>query len=152
MQLKIIPLNVVEENVYTQLFPPDGDYVTWIRANNPDYPEFEASNVKVHLYHLKEDEWPHLFLTVPKTYESLIREHLRSKDGFGDYNTVYLEVDIELLHLYILKKTSIVRGPRSQGQSTIHIQTKLDDDTLIKDWVEVGMPEPWVERNLQRKV
>ncbi|MDE0084867.1 MAG: hypothetical protein OXU23_04080 [Candidatus Poribacteria bacterium] len=35
MELRIIPINVVEEKVHAQLFPPDGDYVTWIRANNP---------------------------------------------------------------------------------------------------------------------
>ena len=143
MQLRIIAINVVEEKVYAQLFPPDGDYVTWIRANNPDYPEFEACNVKLHLFHLEKDEFPHRAFIFPKAYESLIREHLIGKDGFGDYSTVYLEVDMELLLRYALKKVSIVREPKGQGNPTIHFNTKLDDDTLIKDWIEAGMPEPW---------
>ena len=104
MQLRIISFNVVEVKVNRQLFPPDGDYVTWIRANNPDYPEFYAYNVKFHLFHSEEDEWLYRSLSPSETDESLIREHLRGKDGFGDYSTVYLEVDMELLLLYTLKK------------------------------------------------
>ena len=73
MQLRIIPLNAVPEKVFRQLFPPDGDYVTWISANNPDYPEFEACNVKLHLFHSEEDEWPSRSLIPSKTDESLIR-------------------------------------------------------------------------------
>ena len=143
MQLRIIPLNVVIEKVYTQLFPPDGDYVTWIRANNPDFPEFEACDVKLHLFHSQEDEFPHRSLTVPETYELLIREHLRSNEGFGDYNTVYLEADIDLLLLYTLKTVSIVRSPKGKRNPSIHFRTQLDKNTLIKDWIDAGMPEPW---------
>lgn len=143
MDLRIIPLNVVEEEVHAQLFPPDGDYVTWIRANKPDFPEFDASRVRLHLYHLEEDEWPHRSLVVPKTYESLLREYLKGQDGFGDYSTIYLEVDFELLLLYTVKEVSIVRGPKSLGKPSIHLWTKLDDAPLIKDWIETGMPEPW---------
>ena len=143
MQLRIVPLNVVEEEVHAQLFPPDGDYVTWIRANNPDCPEFETSNVKLHLFHLEEDEFPYRAFIFPKTYESLIREHLRDNDGFGDYSTIYLEVDMELLFQYTLKEVSIVRPPKGQQNPSIHFRTKLDDKTFIKDWIEAGMPEPW---------
>ena len=148
MQLRIIPLNVVKEEVHAQLFPPDGDYVTWIRANNPDYPEFEASNVKLHLFHLEEDEFPHRAFIFPKTYELLIREHLRDNDGFGDYSTIYLEVDMELLLLYTQKKVSIVREPKGLEKPTIHFSTKLDDDAFIKDWIKAGMPEPWRSETL----
>ena len=144
MDLRIIPINVTEEKVVCTLFPPDGDHVTWIRANNPDYPEFEASDVIFHLFHSREDEWPHRSLTVPETYESLIREKLRNTDGFGDYSTVYLEVDIELLLLYALKKVSIVREPKGQGKPTIHFRTRLDNDAFIEGWIKAGMPEPWV--------
>lgn len=143
MELRIIPLNVVEEKVYTQLFPPDGDHVTWIRANNPDYPEFDESRVKLHLFHLRKDEYPHRSLTIPKTYASLIREHIRSKDGFGDYDTVYVEIDMELLLLYIIKKVIIVRGSKGQGKPTIHVWARLDGTPLIEDWIKAGMPEPW---------
>ncbi len=143
MQLRIIPLNAVSEKVFRQLFPPDGDYVTWIHTNNPDYPEFEACNVFFHLFHSEEDEYPYRSFIVPKRYESIIRDHVRSKDGFGNYDTVYLEVDMELLLLYTLKSVSIVRVPKGQGNPTIHFRTKLDSDTLIKDWIKAGMPEPW---------
>ena len=143
MQLRIVPLNVVEEEVHAQLFPPDGDYVTWICANNPDYPEFEASNVKLHLFHLEEDEFRYRGLIFPKTYEPLIREHLRGKDGFGDYSTMYLEVDMEVLLRYTLKRTSIVREPKGEKKPTIHFRAELDGDTLIEGWIEAGMPEPW---------
>lgn len=144
MQLRIIPLNVVQEQVFRQLFPPDGDYVTWISDNNPDYPKFEAYNVAFHLFHSDvTDEYPARSLIVPERYKSIIREHLRGTDGFSDYSTVYLEVDMELLLLYTEKKVTIVRGPKSQGNPTIHFRTKLDGDRLIKDWIEAGMPEPW---------
>ena len=143
MDLRIILLNVVEEKVYRQLFPPDGDCVTWIRANNPNYPEFDESRVKLHLFHLRKDEYPHRSLSPSEKDESLIREHLRSKDGFGDYSTVYLEVDMELLLPYTLKKVSIVREPRSQGKPTIHFWTRLDGDAFIENWIKAGMPEPW---------
>ena len=143
MQLRIIPLNVVEEKVHAQLFPEDGNYVTWIRANNPDYPEFEAGDVKLHLFYLEEDEWPERSLIVPKSYESQIREKLRNNDGFGDYNSVYVEIDIGLLLPYTEKRVSIVRQPRGQGHPTIHLAAELDGDTLIKGWIEAGMPEPW---------
>ena len=143
MQLRVIPINVTEEKVYTQLFPPNGDYVAWIRANNPDCPEFEESNVALHLFHSDEKEWPSRSLITSKTDESLIRDHLRNKDGFGDYSTVYIEVDIELLLLYAVKEVSIVRPSRGQGNPTIHFSTELDDDPFIKDWIEAGMPEPW---------
>ena len=142
MQLRIIPLHVVEEKVYTQLFPPDGDYVTWIRANNPDCPEFEVCNVRLRLFHSEEDEFPHRTLGIPERYESLIRDHLRDQEGFGDYFSVYLEIDIELLLLYTLKSISIVRGPKGK-RAAIHFTTTLDGNTLIKDWIEAGMPEPW---------
>lgn len=145
MDLIIIPLNVVEIKVNKQLFPPDGDYVTWIRDNNPDCPEFDASHVELHLYHLEEDGWPHRSVIVREPYKSLLRAHLRSNDGFDNYSTVFLEVDFELLLLYTLKEVSIVRGPKSQGKLRIHLWTKLDDDPLIKDWIEAGMPEPWVK-------
>ena len=144
MQLRIIPLNVVEEEVHAQLFPPDGDYVTWIRANNPDYPEFEASNVQLHLFHSQEDEFPHRSLIVPETYELLIREHIGNTDGFGDYDTVYLEVEIDLLLQYTLKSVAIVRPPKGQGNPSIHFETELDEDALIDGWINAGMPEPWV--------
>ena len=145
MNLRIIPLNVVEVKVNRQLFPPDGDYVTWIRDNNPDCPEFDASRVRLHLYHLSEDEWLDLSLIVSEPYESLLREHLRSKDGFDNYSTVCLEVDFELLLRYTLKEVDIVRGPKSQGKLRVHLSTKLDEDTLIEDWIKAGMPEPWEE-------
>ena len=117
MHLKIIPLNVVEEEVYPQLFPPDGDYVAWIRDNNPDYPEFEASNVKLFLLHLKElplkeNETLPGSLFLPERYESLIQEHVRKTDSFGGYDIVCLEVDMELILLYTLKKVSIERKPK----------------------------------------
>ena len=57
--------------------------------------------------------------------------------------TVYIEVDMELLLLYTLKSVAIVRGPRGQENPTFHFSTELDDNTLIKDWIEAGMPEPW---------
>ncbi|MCY4570165.1 MAG: hypothetical protein OXD49_17905 [Candidatus Poribacteria bacterium] len=126
-----------------QLFPPDGDYVTWIRDNNSDCPEFDASCVKLHLFHREKDDFPYRSLIPSKTDESLIREHLRSKDGFDNYSTVYLEVDFELLLRYTLKKVDIVRGPKGQGNPTIHFRTDLDSYPLIKDWIEAGMPEPW---------
>ena len=104
MQLRIIPLNVMREQVFRQLFPPNGDYVTWINDNNPDLPKFRAHNVVFHLFHSDEtDEYPARSLIIPETYESIIRGHLRGKDGFADYSTVYLEVDMELL-LYTQKK------------------------------------------------
>ena len=143
MLLRIIPINVTAEKVHKQLFPPDGDHVTWIRANNPDYPEFEACNVKLHLFHLEEDEWLYRSLTVNEPYKSPIREHLIGQNGFGDYDTVYIEVDMELLLLYTLKTVSIVRLPKGHGNPTIHLWVKLGDDTLIKDWIGAGMPEPW---------
>ena len=148
MQLRIIPLNAVPEKVFRQLFPPDGDYVTWIYANNPDYPEFEACNVKLHLFYSEEDEYPYRSFIVRERYESIIRDHIRSKDGFGDYDTVYLEVDMELLLLYTRKSVSVVREPKGQGNPTIHFRAKLDSDTLIKDWIEAGMPEPWRSETL----
>ena len=151
MQLRIIPLNVVKEKVYTQLFPPDGDYVTWIRANNPDYPEFEACNVKLHLFHSDENEFLSRSVIISEMHESIIREHFRGKDGFGDYSIVYLEVNMELLLLYAVKEVSIVREPRGQSNPAIHFSTELDEDPFIKDWIDAGMPEPWEERNLQRK-
>ena len=142
MQLRIIPLNVVEEEVHAQLFPPDGDYVPWIRANNPDYPEFDVGNVELYLFHLEEDVISKM-LTVPKTYDPLIREHLRRSDGFGDYDTVFLEVDMELLLQYTTKEVSIVRLPKGQGNLRILLHIWLDDDLLIEDWIEASMPEPW---------
>ena len=142
MQLSIIPLNVVEEKVHRQLFPPDGDYVTWIRANNPDYPEFEASNVELYFFHLEEDVLSKM-LTIPETYYLLIREHLKHNDGFGDYDTVFLEVDMELLLQYTTKEVSIVRLQKGRRNPRILLHTWLDNDTLIKDWIEAGMPEPW---------
>ena len=90
MQLRIIPINVVEEKVHRQLFPPDGDYVTWIQANNPECPKFEACNVKLHLFHLEEDEFPERSLIPSETDESIIRDHLRNKDGFRVYNFRHL--------------------------------------------------------------
>ena len=143
MQFRIIPLNVVEIKVNRQLFPPDGNYVTWIRDNNPDCPEFDASCVRLHLFHSEKDEFPCRTLILSTTDESLIREHLRSKDGFDNYSTVYLEVDFELLLRYTLKKITIVRGPKSAGKLRIHISTELDEDSLIKDWIKAGMPDPW---------
>lgn len=153
MHLKIIPLNVVEEKVYPQLFPPDGDYVTWIRDNNPDYPEFEAINVKLFFLHMKElhlkdNETLPGALFVPKRYESLIREHIRRSDGFEGYDIVCLEVDMELILLYTVKKVAIERKPRGQGKPTIYFHISLDDDTFIKDWIEAGMPEPWRSETL----
>ena len=56
---------------------------------------------------------------------------------------MYVEIDIKLLLLYIQKKVSIVREPRGHGNPSIHLRVELDGDTLIKDWVETGMPEPW---------
>ena len=82
-------------------------------------------------------------LTIPETYDPLIREHLRHSDGFGDYDTVFLEVDMELICQYITKEVSIERLPKGQGNLRILLHTWLDDDTLIEDWIEVGMPEPW---------
>ena len=148
MNLKIIPLNVVEEKVYPQLFPPDGDYVAWIRDNNPDYPEFEARNVKLFLFHskelpLKENETLRGSLFVPERYESLIREHIRKRDGFGGYDIVCLEVDMELILLYTRKKVTIERKSKGHGKPTIYFHINLDDYRFIKDWVEAGMPEPW---------
>lgn len=143
MQLRIIPLNVVEIKVNRQLFPPDGDYVTWIRDNNPDCPEFDASCVRLRLFHSEKDEWLYRSLSPSEKDELLIREHLRSKDGFGDYSTVYLEVDMELLLLYAVKEVSIVREPRGQSNPTIHFSIVLDEDPFIKDWIKAGMPEPW---------
>ena len=143
MQLRIIPLNVVEVKVNRQLFPPDGDYVKWIRDNNPDCPEFDASRVRFHFFHSDEDESLELSLIVSEPYKSLLREHLRSQDGFDNYSTVFLEVDFELLLRYTRKEVGIVRGPKSQGELRIHLSTQLDEDTLIKDWIEAGMPEPW---------
>ena len=148
MDLKIIPLNIVEEEVYPQLFPPDGDYVAWIRDNNPDYPEFEASNVKLFFLHLKEldlkeNETLPGALFVPEKYESLIREHIRRRDGFEGYDIVCLEVDMELILLYTLKKVAIERKPKGQGKPTIYFHISLDDYRFIKDWIEAGMPEPW---------
>ena len=67
----------------------------------------------------------------------------RGKDGFGDYSTVYLEVDIELLLLYTLKNVAIVRAPRGQENPSIHFSTELDGDALIEGWIEAGMPDPW---------
>lgn len=143
MNLKIIPLNVVEEKVYPQLFPPDGDYVAWIRDNNPDYPEFEAGNVKLFFLPLKENETLPGALFVPERYESLIREHIRRSDGFGGYDIVCLEVDMELILLYTRKKVAIERKSKGQGKPTIYFHINLDDYRLIKDWIEAGMPEPW---------
>lgn len=142
MHLRIIPLNVIEEEVHAQLFPPDGDYVTWIRANNPDYPEFDVRNVELYLFHLEEDVISKM-LTIPKTCDPLIREHLRRSDGFGYYDTVFLEIDMELLCQYTTKRVSIVRLPKGQGNLRILLRTWLDGDTLIEDWIKAGMPEPW---------
>ena len=144
MQLRIIPINIDEKKVYENLFPPKGDYVEWIRSNNPGLPEFDINNVKLHLFHLEEDEFPARALIIPRSEEPIVKSNFKAKDGFGNYSTVYLEVDMDILLEHSLSEISIVRSERSSKNPSIHFSNELNQDTLIQHWIEAGMPEPWI--------
>ena len=145
MQLRLLPINIQREKVYKQLFPPDGNCVTWVRANHPNFPKFEERNVRLYLFYLVDNEYPDRTLIVPEMYELQIRNYLKDKDGFGDYETIYLEVDMELLLLYVSKSVSVIRDTEGQRNPAILIDIRLiDDDRIFKDWIESGMPEPWL--------
>lgn len=145
MDIMILPINIQEEKIHKILFPPDGSYVTWIRANNPKFPEFEKDNIRLHLFYTEDEDSLANLLTVSKIYESQIQNYLKDNEGFGDYKRIYLEVDIELLLQYISKEVSVIRDVKGKKNPTIHIWvTLIDDGRIIKDWIESGMPEPWL--------
>ena len=148
MQLRLLPINIEKEKIYEQLFPPDGNYITWIRNNNPNFPKFEKCNVRLDLFYDDENEFPSRTLIIPKMYELQIHNYLIDKEGFGDYQTIYLEVDIKLLLLYTSKKVSIIRDTKGEKNPTIVLHISLDtNDRIFEDWIKSGMPEPWIVKS-----
>lgn len=145
MHIKILPINIEEEKIHKILFPPDGNYIRWIQTNNPNIPQFEKNNTCLQPFYRKHEDSLVTLLIVPKIYESQIQNYLKNNDGFGNYQRIYLEVDVKLLLQYTSTSVSIIRDVKGEKNPSIHIFIDLiNTDEIIKDWIEAGMPEPWI--------